>query len=83
MLLASIGIPPLLTIIVALGLFLPYLAVTIRRLHDTNRSGWWILIGFIPLVGLIVMLIFLCTKGTDGSNDFGPDPFKGDLAEQF
>ena len=44
--------------LVALALLLPSLAVTVRRLHDTGRSGWWILIGIIPLIGAIVLLVF-------------------------
>ncbi|WP_380874628.1 membrane protein [Sphingomonas sp. DBB INV C78] len=75
-----------LTLIVALALFVPSLAVAIRRLHDTDRSGWWLLIGLVPLIGAIVLLVFYCTEGTKGPNRFGPDP-KGDspteLAEKF
>jgi uncharacterized membrane protein YhaH (DUF805 family) len=61
----------------ALALFLPSLAVTIRRLHDLDRSGWWVFLGFVPLVGGIILLIWYCSKGTDGSNRFGPDPLAG------
>ena len=57
-----------------LGILLPYWAVWVRRLHDTNRTGYWILISFIPLVGVIGMLVIMCSKGTDGRNDYGPDP---------
>jgi uncharacterized membrane protein YhaH (DUF805 family) len=69
-----------------LGLFglatiIPAIAVAIRRLHDTDRSGWWILIGLVPLVGAIVLLIFYVTDGTPGPNRFGPDP-KGRGSEQ-
>jgi len=63
----------LLSGIFALGMFIPSLAVTIRRLHDTDRSGWWILIGFIPLIGTIVMLVFMVLDST-GPNRFGPNP---------
>jgi uncharacterized membrane protein YhaH (DUF805 family) len=56
----------------ALGLLLPGLSVSIRRLHDTNRSGWWILIGIIPLIGFIVLLIFYCEQSNPGDNDYGP-----------
>ena len=52
-----------------LAAFLPGLAVFVRRLHDANRSAWWILIGLIPLVGSIVLLVFLVTEGTRGEND--------------
>lgn len=59
--------------IYALIQFLPQLAVSVRRLHDTDRSGWWILLGLIPIVGL-VLLVFFCLNGTPGSNRFGADP---------
>lgn len=60
--------------IVLLALFLPGLSVAIRRLHDTDRRGWWLLIGLIPLIGFIVLLVFYCTEGTRGPNRFGADP---------
>ncbi|MAC81878.1 MAG: DUF805 domain-containing protein [Rhodobacteraceae bacterium] len=53
---------------------LPSLAVTVRRLHDTDRRGWWILIGLIPLIGVIVLIVWYATKGTAGANRFGEDP---------
>ena len=64
---------------VLLGVFvlvtiLPNLSVMVRRLHDTNRSGWWYWIALIPLVGPIVLIVFFATQGTDGDNDFGADP---------
>ncbi len=57
-----------------LAIILPSLAVEFRRLHDTNRSAWWILIAFVPIVGFIVLLVFFCQSGTAGENRFGPDP---------
>lgn len=57
-----------------LATFLPSLAVAIRRLHDLDRTGWWVLLGLIPLVGWIILIIWYCTKGTAGPNRFGPDP---------
>lgn len=62
------------SVIVTLALLLPSLAVTVRRLHDTERSGWWILIGIIPIVGAIVLLVFMVLDGTPGPNRFGPSP---------
>jgi uncharacterized membrane protein YhaH (DUF805 family) len=59
------------TFVVSLGLLLPNLAVTVRRLHDTDRSGWWILLGLIPVIGTIVLLVFYVQPGTAGSNQFG------------
>src|SRR5262245_19847359 len=60
--------------IASLALFLPSLAVTVRRLHDSAKSGWWILIILVPLVGSIVLLVMMCLRGTDGPNRFGPQP---------
>lgn len=60
--------------LVGLALLLPELGVGVRRLHDGDRSGWWILIGLIPLIGTIVLLVFLIKDGTPGDNRFGPSP---------
>lgn len=60
--------------IYALALLIPSIAVGVRRLHDTGRSGWWLLIGLIPLVGTIVLIVFLATEGRRGDNEYGPDP---------
>ncbi len=59
---------------VALGLFIPGLAVGVRRMHDQDKSGWWLLIAFIPIIGWIVLLVFYLTDGTRGANQYGPDP---------
>lgn len=69
--------------LVALAAFVPSLAVTIRRLHDLDRSGWWMLLAFIPLIGGIVLLVWFCSRGTVGPNRFGHDPLAGDVAEVF
>jgi uncharacterized membrane protein YhaH (DUF805 family) len=58
----------------ALAVLIPTLAVTVRRLHDIDRSGWWIFINLIPLIGFIVLLVFAVTDGTPGSNRYGPNP---------
>jgi uncharacterized membrane protein YhaH (DUF805 family) len=60
--------------LVTLGLLLPSIAVTVRRLHDTNRTGWWILISFLPLIGGIWLLVLTVLDGTPANNRFGPDP---------
>ncbi len=57
-----------------IAVVIPYLAVIFRRLHDTDRSGWWFLIAFIPIVGIIVLLVFLVLDGTKGENRYGSDP---------
>lgn len=69
--------------IVALGIFIPALAVVVRRLHDQDKSGWFILIQFIPYIGGIIMLIFMCIEGTKGENRFGPDPKGENIADVF
>ncbi|MER7665353.1 MULTISPECIES: DUF805 domain-containing protein [unclassified Streptomyces] len=71
---AVIGTSPVIGAIYTLAVFLPTLAVTVRRLHDTDRSGWWILIGLVPLVGFIVMLVFLASEGKRHDNSYGADP---------
>ncbi len=63
-----------LVIIYDLGVLLPSLAVGFRRLHDTNRTAWWLLIGLIPLIGTIVLLIFFCIDSTPGDNQYGASP---------
>ena len=60
--------------IAAIAFVIPGLAVTIRRLHDTDRSGWAILWGLVPIIGAFMLLVFYVTEGTRGPNRFGPDP---------
>ncbi len=59
--------------IVGLALILPSLAVGVRRLHDTGRSGWWILIGLIPVIGTIVLIVFY-VQDSHSDNQYGPSP---------
>jgi uncharacterized membrane protein YhaH (DUF805 family) len=58
----------------AVGVLIPSIAVAIRRLHDTDKSGWWLLIGFVPIVGFIVLIVFYATAGTPGPNKYGAGP---------
>ena len=60
--------------IYSLAVLVPSIAVGIRRLHDTARSGWWILIGLIPLVGFIVLIVFWAGQGNPGANQYGAPP---------
>jgi uncharacterized membrane protein YhaH (DUF805 family) len=62
-----------LTALYSLATLIPSLAIGVRRLHDTDKSGWWLLLAFIPLVGAIVLIVFFCGQGTRGDNKFGPD----------
>jgi uncharacterized membrane protein YhaH (DUF805 family) len=65
---------PFLSGLYALAVLLPSLGVEIRRLHDIDKSGWWILIALVPLVGGIWLLVLLCLAGKPGPNRFGPNP---------
>ena len=58
----------------SLAVLLPSLGVGIRRLHDTNRTGWWYLLVFIPVIGWIVLIVFLAMASDPGSNNYGPNP---------
>jgi uncharacterized membrane protein YhaH (DUF805 family) len=53
---------------------IPTIAVTVRRLHDSNHRGWWWWIGFVPVIGWIWLLVLLCLDSTPGQNRFGPNP---------
>ena len=61
--------------------FLPSLSCTVRRLHDTGRSGWWYWISIIPLIGAIVLLVFLVADSDQGWNEYGHDPKSPDHTE--
>jgi uncharacterized membrane protein YhaH (DUF805 family) len=65
---------PFLSVPAQVILLIPSIAVTVRRLHDTARSGWFILLGFVPLIGPIILLVWYCQQGTPGANQYGPDP---------
>ncbi|GAB5480984.1 MAG: DUF805 domain-containing protein [Parasphingorhabdus sp.] len=62
----------------ALAIFIPSLAVQVRRFHDQDKSGWFVLLGFIPYVGGLIVLVFMCLDGTKGKNRFGDDPKMSD-----
>ncbi|WP_086791130.1 DUF805 domain-containing protein [Streptomyces thermovulgaris] len=58
----------------SLAVLLPGLGVSVRRLHDTGRSGWWLLISLVPLIGAIVLLVFLVSDSQPDTNQYGPNP---------
>ncbi|NEB94120.1 DUF805 domain-containing protein [Streptomyces bauhiniae] len=60
--------------IYALAVLVPSLAVGVRRLHDTSRSGWWLLLVLIPFVGAIVLIVFFAIEGKPEANEYGPNP---------
>jgi len=66
----------------ALLVLLPTIGVQVRRLHDVDRSGWWLLLYLVPLLGMIVILVFACMKGTPGSNRFGLNPLDLDATTE-
>jgi uncharacterized membrane protein YhaH (DUF805 family) len=71
----SLGlIGSLLLVVYALAILIPSLAVAVRRLHDTSRSGWWFLIAFVPFVGGIILLVFTVQDSAPGENLYGKNP---------
>lgn len=58
----------------SLAVLLPAIGVGIRRLHDTGKTGWWLLLHFIPVVGTIILIIFMAQDSEEGSNEYGPNP---------
>lgn len=68
------GIFAILYFIYGLAMIVPAIAVAIRRLHDTDKSGWLLLLGFIPLLGFIILLVFYIQEGTSGPNKYGVGP---------
>ena len=64
----------------ALAVLLPSLAVGIRRLHDTGKSGWWLLIACVPIVGSILLIVWMCKDSDPGENQYGPNPKEGPVA---
>ncbi|MGZ0146358.1 DUF805 domain-containing protein [Kribbella sp. WER1] len=72
------GTSGILQSIYGLAVLLPTIGVAIRRMHDTNRSGWWILINLVPCIGTIWFIVLAAGEGTAGQNQYGPDPKAGE-----
>jgi uncharacterized membrane protein YhaH (DUF805 family) len=71
-------------VLYALAVFIPSIAVSVRRFHDQDKSGWMYLLTLIPYVGPVVLIVFMCIEGTKGPNRFGPDSIKErDMSETF
>lgn len=64
----------LLSTLYGLAVLLPAIGVGIRRLHDTGKTGWWLLLNFIPLIGTIVLIVFFAQDSDPGDNEYGPSP---------
>lgn len=69
-----VGAAGILSTLYSLAVLVPSLAVGARRLHDTGRSGWWLLIGFVPLIGLVALIYFAVQDSQPGENQYGPNP---------
>ena len=79
-LLVSEGFGGILSLVFSLAVIIPTIAVAVRRLHDTDKSGWWYLLVFVQIIGWIALIVFFATAGTSGSNRFGSDPLGSDSA---
>lgn len=71
-----LGMGEILTTVYGLAILIPMIAVSVRRLHDSGRTGWWILLYFIPVLGTLILIIFFCFQGDAGDNEYGPDPLR-------
>ncbi len=71
---AVLNLSSVLTGLYSLAVLLPSLAVGVRRLHDTGRSGWWLLISLIPLIGAIILIVFMCQDSQENGNQYGANP---------
>ena len=71
---ALVGSPGIVGMLYALAVLIPGIAVSVRRLHDTDRSGWWFLIALVPLIGIIVLIVFTVQDGTPSENQYGANP---------
>lgn len=67
----------LLTVVLGLAVIVPGIAVSVRRMHDTGRSGWFLLLGLIPLVGAVILIVWFCGDSKPGDNVYGPSPKGG------
>jgi len=79
---AGLGVAGIVLTIFALGSLIPAIAVQVRRFHDQDKSGWFVLLNLIPLLGGLIVLVMMCLEGTRGPNRYGPDPLGGE-AEVF
>lgn len=69
-----VGSPGVIGMLYSLAVLIPSIAVSVRRLHDTDRSGWWLLIGIVPLLGAIVLFVFMVQNSKPDQNQYGANP---------
>jgi uncharacterized membrane protein YhaH (DUF805 family) len=74
----GLGIGMILLFLFWLAIIIPSIAVQVRRFHDQDKSGWFVLLNFVPYIGSLIVLVFMCLEGTRGPNRYGPDPKEGD-----
>lgn len=72
---AQDGAPSIISSVLSLALLLPQLGVGARRLHDTGRSGWWLLLSFLPVIGWIILIVWFVQASTPADNQYGPEPY--------
>jgi uncharacterized membrane protein YhaH (DUF805 family) len=75
---AGFGLGAAGVVLFSLALVIPSLAVQVRRFHDQDKSGWFVLLNFVPAVGGLIVLVMMCLEGTPGPNRYGPDPKAGE-----
>ena len=78
--LAAFGSAVIAAMILGLIFLIPSIAVAVRRFHDQDKSGWFVLLGLIPYLGWLILIVFMCLDGTRGPNRFGPDPKAGEAS---
>ncbi|SFA69755.1 MULTISPECIES: DUF805 domain-containing protein [unclassified Bacillus (in: firmicutes)] len=71
---AVADLPKFLSTLYSLAVLLPSLAVGVRRLHDIGKSGWWLLLSLIPIIGGIILLVFMCQDSQESDNQYGANP---------
>jgi len=69
-----VGAPDIISTIYSLAVLIPGIAVSVRRLHDIDRSGWWLFISLVPIIGIIVLIVFMVKDGQSGENQYGQNP---------
>jgi uncharacterized membrane protein YhaH (DUF805 family) len=80
---AAIVLIFLLGMVAWLGVLVPSIAVQVRRFHDQDLSGWFVLLGFVPYIGWLVIIVFMCIPGTKGDNRYGTDPLDPEGVERL
>lgn len=68
------GVTRVMGMLYSLAVLIPTIAVSVRRLHDTDRTGWWLLIALVPVIGAIAVLVFMVLDSTPGQNQYGANP---------